>query len=74
MANLLLARYTRFSLNVINTGISGNTVRGLDQRWEIDCTAHRPDILSVLIGVNDLWRQHAEHERLPKLFIRADVN
>ena len=34
-------------------------------RWEKDCIAHAPDILNVLIGINDLWRQHAGPEHLP---------
>ena len=63
-ANLLLARYPDFNLNIINTGISGDTVRLLSQRWDRDCIEHKPDVLSVLIGINDLWRQHVEQERL----------
>jgi len=65
VANLLLAKYPRLNLNIVNTGISGNTVQDLKARWETDCIAYKPDILSVLIGVNDLWRQYAEPERWP---------
>ena len=65
VANLLLAKYLQLNLNIINTGIDGNTVRDLKGRWEKDCIKHKPDILSVLIGINDLWWQHAEPERLP---------
>jgi lysophospholipase L1-like esterase len=65
-ANMLLAKYPDFGLNIVNTGIHGNTVRSLKARWKNDCIDHKPDILSVLIGVNDLWRQHAEPERLPE--------
>lgn len=66
VANHLLAKYPQFNLNIVNTGISGNTVRSLEGRWEKDCIRHKPDILSVLIGVNDLWRQYVEPERLPE--------
>jgi len=66
VANMLLARYPQLNLNIINTGNHGNTIRDLDGRWEKDCIEHEPDVLSVLIGVNDLWRQHAEPERLPE--------
>ncbi len=38
-----------------NRGISGNKVYQLADRWEIDCLALKPDILSILIGVNDYW-------------------
>jgi lysophospholipase L1-like esterase len=65
VGNLLLAKYPQLNLNIINTGISGNTVRDLNTRWEKDCLEHKPDILSVLIGINDLCRQHGEPEKLP---------
>lgn len=66
VANFLLAKYTRFNLNIVNTGVSGNTIRNLKARWQKDCIGHKPDILSVLIGINDLWRRHAGPERLPE--------
>ena len=65
VGNLLLAKYPHLELNIINTGISGNTVRDLKNRWEKDCLNYKPDILSVLIGINDLWRQYEEPERMP---------
>jgi len=54
----LLAKYPEYNLSIINTGISGNTIRDLDYRWERDCLNHKPDILSVLIGINDVFRQY----------------
>jgi lysophospholipase L1-like esterase len=56
-ANYLLAKYPEYNLRIINTGISGNTIRHLNKRWEKDCLNHKPDILSILIGINDLCRQ-----------------
>ena len=50
----LLASYPDFKLDILNTGISGNTIRDLSSRWESDCIDLKPDILSVLIGVNDI--------------------
>ena len=38
-----------------NRGISGNKVFQLADRWEEDCLDLKPDILSILIGVNDYW-------------------
>jgi len=66
VANALLAKYPALNLNIINTGVHGDTVRKLAARWEKDCIGYQPDILSVMIGVNDLWRQHVEPERLPE--------
>jgi len=38
-----------------NRGISGNKVFELANRWEDDCLQLKPDVLSLLIGVNDFW-------------------
>jgi acyl-CoA thioesterase I len=64
-ANYLLGKYLDYNLSIINTGISGNTIRDLKSRWQEDCLDHNPDILSILIGVNDVWRQFATEEELP---------
>jgi lysophospholipase L1-like esterase len=60
VAYRLLAKYPEYNLNIINTGISGDTIRDLDYRWEKDCLNHKPDILSVLIGINDVFRQYTD--------------
>src|SRR6185312_12989113 len=41
-------------LTFINRGVSGNTVADLAKRWDRDTITLKPDILSILIGVNDL--------------------
>jgi lysophospholipase L1-like esterase len=66
VATHLLAMRPQLNLNIVNTGVSGNTVRSLEARWEKDCIKHKPDVLSMLIGVNDLWRRYAEPDRLPE--------
>ena len=40
---------------VYNKGIGGNKVFQLIERWDEDCIALNPDVLSILIGVNDFW-------------------
>jgi lysophospholipase L1-like esterase len=42
---------------VYNRGISGNRVVDLRARWTEDALALHPDILVVLIGVNEVWHQ-----------------
>ncbi|AYL96596.1 SGNH/GDSL hydrolase family protein [Mucilaginibacter celer] len=39
-----------------NRGISGNTVNDLANRWQKDTLDIKPDVLSILIGVNDVHR------------------
>ena len=41
------------NLEFMNRGISGNTVLDLEKRWETDTLDLKPDVLSILIGVND---------------------
>lgn len=36
-----------------NRGISGNRVSQLQARWQTDCLDLRPNLLSILIGIND---------------------
>lgn len=45
------------SYSFINRGISGNKVTDLIGRWKRDCINLKPDYLSILIGVNDVWHE-----------------
>ena len=38
----------------LNRGISGNTLADLERRWATDVISLHPDVLSVLIGINDI--------------------
>jgi lysophospholipase L1-like esterase len=51
------ATLPQWRLRVVNMGISGNTVRDLRARWQTDVLDLAPDWVSVLIGINDVWRQ-----------------
>ena len=42
---------------IFNRGISGNKVPDLQARWQQDCVDLKPDVLSILIGVNDIWHK-----------------
>lgn len=44
-------------LKFYNRGISGNKVYQLAERWQADCLELKPDVLSILIGVNDIWHK-----------------
>ncbi len=53
-AELLVDR-PQAGLKVYNRGISGNKVYQLAERWQADCLDLKPNVLSILIGVNDIW-------------------
>ena len=42
---------------IINKGISGNRCVDLYSRIKVDCWNLNPDIISILIGVNDIWHE-----------------
>ncbi len=42
-------------LMFINRGVSGNTVFDLAARWQTDALDLKPDVLSILIGINDVY-------------------
>jgi lysophospholipase L1-like esterase len=54
---LLSTTYPDYHIRVTNKGTSGNQVRDLAARWENDVVDLTPDWLSIMIGINDVWRQ-----------------
>ena len=55
VARALLGGRPEGEVSIYNRGISGNRVPDLNARWEADCVQLAPDVLSILIGVNDIW-------------------
>jgi lysophospholipase L1-like esterase len=53
----LLADHAEAKLKIYNRGISGNKVPDLAARWQDDAVALKPAVLSILIGVNDIWHK-----------------
>jgi lysophospholipase L1-like esterase len=59
VAGGLLGQYADLELQVYNRGISGHKVPDLAGRWQKDAIDLKPDVISILVGVNDLWHQFA---------------
>ncbi|MBC8352356.1 MAG: lipolytic protein G-D-S-L family [Planctomycetes bacterium] len=55
----LLRDHASLGLQVYNRGISGHKVPDLDKRWQEDTIDLKPALLSILIGVNDIWHKLA---------------
>lgn len=54
---------------VMNCGISGSRVVDLLARWKKDCLNLRPDVLTIFIGVNDVWHELGSRNGVgPELF------
>ncbi len=57
VASAVLNEHPDAGLQFFNRGVSGDKVPDLDQRWETDTLALKPDVLSILVGVNDFWHK-----------------
>ena len=62
VAGRIFADHLGNDYNIINRGISGNRVVDLYARWKVDCLNLNPDVLSILIGVNDTWHEKSERK------------
>ncbi|MFK0050268.1 SGNH/GDSL hydrolase family protein [Streptomyces sp. NPDC090741] len=47
-------RYPDRPVTWLNTGLGGNKVMDLEARWQTDVLDARPDVVSILVGVNDM--------------------
>ena len=56
-ASHMLRAHPDGALKVFNRGVSGDKIPALQARWDADTIALRPDILSILVGVNDFWHK-----------------
>lgn len=56
-AHLLREKYPDVEFEFMNLGIGANRTGQLFDRWYPDCVALSPDIVSILIGVNDVWHR-----------------
>lgn len=48
-----------------NRGISGNRTCDLLKRWDEDTLALEPELLSILVGVNNTWRRYDADDPTP---------
>lgn len=85
----LLARSPSEAPQIINKGVGGDRIIELEKRWQEDVIAAHPNVLSIKIGINDVWRQLnpasaasgvkledfiAAYEKLLAATIAADAN
>ena len=54
---LIEAVYPQKHIRVLNTGETGNRITDLQERWQSDALSLNSDWLSIMIGINDVWRQ-----------------
>lgn len=67
----ILEELAGMELTIYNRGISGNKVYQLAERWQEDCLDLKPDVLSMLIGVNDYWHmRQGRYDGTPEIYER----
>lgn len=54
IASRLWYDFPEQGLEFINRGVRGDKVTDLAARWKVDTLALKPDVLSVLVGINDV--------------------
>ncbi len=65
-------RYPQRRVRFFNRGVSGDRVVDLLARWDADCLALRPDLLTILIGVNETWRAFEPGDPTPAPVFERD--
>lgn len=64
-AKLLETMYPDLEFTFVNRGISGDRTRELLKRWQQDTIDVQPDIMTLMIGVNDCWRRYDMDDPTP---------
>ncbi len=64
-AQFLTEKYSEIDFEFINLGISGNQTKDLVERLQSDFIDINPDIVSILIGVNDTWHHSSQKDWIP---------
>ena len=71
-SRILRDRPDRDDIEFVNRAISGNRIVDLYARWKADAINLKPDILSILVGVNDSWHEEngngVEPERAERIY------
>lgn len=55
-AENIRSRFPDRELEFVNLGVGGDRTWDLLRRWQADCIDIQPDVVSILIGINDTWR------------------
>ena len=61
------ATHPEYEAKFINRGVGGNRIRDLRNRWKKDCLDLEPNLVSILIGINDalgkpFWKEPTSKE------------
>ena len=58
VAGMFSALQPHSKVSFLNRGVGGNRVIDLKNRWSADCIDLKPNVVSIMIGINDTWRRY----------------
>ena len=62
MEHLIHAGYPERNVRVVNSGIGGHKAPDMLARLQRDVIAHRPDVVTINVGINDVWHGFRDWE------------
>ena len=73
ISTMLQGEHPEKDYRVFNRGISGNRIVDLYARWKADTINLTPDLISILVGINDIgheiqWRNGVDPERFERFY------
>jgi len=71
-ADILRKQYPDTDFEFVNRGVSGDRTRELLKRWQTDTIDIQPDIMTLMIGVNDTWRRYDNND--PMTAVEFETN
>ncbi len=71
-AKYIREKYPRAEFEFINLGISGDRTENLVERLQSDFIDVSPDVVSIMIGINDTWHRAADANWLPHADFEAN--
>ena len=57
-AALFAQRHPEMEVSFLNRGVGGDRSCDMLRRWTEDCVDLKPQVVSILIGINDTWRRY----------------
>lgn len=64
-AEYLREMFSDKELDFINLGISGNQTKDIVERIQTDIIDVKPDLTSILVGINDVWHHFGDKQWIP---------
>ena len=72
VASLFSANHTQKKVRFLNRAVAEDRINDLKNRWQKDCLDLKPDIVSILIGINDTVGKHFWKSRTPTKSFEED--